>query len=240
MSDAVNLSIAPDSTDDRQLQSQAQRPPERAFIGALAELVSLDQRHAPELFVAGSDPSIWRWLPFEGFRSIGDARAWIAAAREAASRGDEEAFAIIDRSSGRVVGSTRFMNIRSAERAVEIGWTWLSQPAQRTGVHLEAKALMLRHAFEDCGALRVEFFCDEHNGRARASLVRLGATYEGTLRFHRCSGDVRRNSAAYSITAPEWPQVRAGVQQRFLRASRVQQPWHPSILAARRPPRKPD
>ena len=157
-----------------------------------AELVSLDQRHAPELFVAGSDPSIWRWLPFEGFRSIGDARAWIAAAREAASRGDEEAFAIIDRSSGRVVGSTRFMNIRSAERAVEIGWTWLSQPAQRTGVHLEAKALMLRHAFEDCGALRVEFFCDEHNGRARASLVRLGATYEGTLRFHRCSGDVRR------------------------------------------------
>jgi RimJ/RimL family protein N-acetyltransferase len=124
------------------------------------------------------------------------------------------------------------LDVRPDEHALEIGMTWLAPAAQRTGLNLEAKYLMLRHAFEDRKAQRVAFFTDEHNGRARASLVRLGATYEGTLRFHRMNG-VRRNSAAYSILAPEWPQVRAGIEQRFLRARKNREPFRLSVLANR-------
>jgi len=203
---------------------------EHALIGSVVELVSLTESHAAELYRAGQDPAIWRWLPGGEFRSIEDARAWIGRALAAAAGGAEVPFAIVERAGGAIVGSTRFLDIRPAEHALEIGLTWLAPAAQRTGLNLEAKYLMLRHAFEDRQAQRVAFFTDEHNGRARASLVRLGATYEGTLRFHRMNG-VRRNSAAYSILAPEWPQVRAGIEQRMLRARQIREPFRLSVLA---------
>ena len=103
--------------------------------------------------------------------------------------------------------------------------------AQRTGLNYEAKYLLLKHAFVEWRATRVAFFPDEQNGRARAALVRLGATYEGTLRSHRASLDPSRNSAAYSIVADEWPQVRATIEQRALRASYARVPFRLSILA---------
>lgn len=206
---------------------------EHALIGSLAELVSLDQVHAGDLFAAGRDPSIWRWMPIPGFNSIDDVRAWIARAVDAAHRGSEQPYAIVDRARGRVVGSTRFVEIKREERALEIGWTWLAPEAQRTGINSETKYLLLRHAFIELGAVRVAFFPDEQNGRARASLVRLGATYEGTLRSHRVSSDPYRNSAAYSIVACEWPQVRAIIEQRRLRANQAQRPFRFSSLASR-------
>ena len=205
---------------------------ERALIGSAVELVSLRTEHAAQLYEAGLDPAIWRWLPGDEFGSIEEARVWIARALATAAGGGEEPFAIVERASGRVVGSTRFCDVRPDEHALEIGMTWLAPAAQRTGLNLEAKYLMLRHAFEDRKAQRVAFFTDEHNGRARASLVRLGATYEGTLRFHRMNG-VRRNSAAYSILVTEWAQVRAGIEQRFLRARKNREPFRLSVLATR-------
>jgi RimJ/RimL family protein N-acetyltransferase len=221
------------STAPAQLQSFGRHPNEHALIGSLTELVTLDDAHAADLFAAGRDPAIWRWMPLEGFGSIDDVRAWIAAALDSAARGDQQPYAIVDRRRGRIVGSTRFMEIKPDEGALEVGWTWLAPDSQRTGINYEAKYLLLQHAFVEWRAVRVAFFPDEQNGRARASLVRLGATYEGTLRCHRASADPSRNSAAYSIVASEWPQVRAGIEQRTLRGNRARTPFRPSILAGR-------
>ncbi len=234
MTEPKNLIVASSSTPGREVQGEVPAPPERALIGSLVELISLDQSQAAELFDAAADRAIWRWMPFGGFDSIEGVRSWIAQGRKAALTGSEEPYAIVERSSGCVVGATRFCDIRPRERSVEIGPTWLATRAQRTGLNLEAKYLMLRHAFEDCNVLRVAFFCDEENGRARASLVRIGATYEGTLRLHRSYDTTRRNSAAYSIIAPEWPQVRAALEQRFLRAARLRQPFRLPVMAERK------
>jgi RimJ/RimL family protein N-acetyltransferase len=211
----------------------AQEPNEHALIGSLAELVTLDQPHAADLFEAGRDPAIWRWMPQPGFHSVEDARHWIARSLDAAAHGSEQPYAIIDRKSGRAVGSTRFMDIRPEENALEIGWTWLGVGAQRTGLNYEAKFLLLQHAFVEWRAVRVAFFPDEQNGRARAALVRLGATYEGTLRSHRATSDPARNSAAYSILADQWPQVRTNIEQRMLRARNTRTPFRLSVLATR-------
>jgi RimJ/RimL family protein N-acetyltransferase len=172
-------------------------------------------------------------MPQPGFSSVEDVRHWIARSLDAAARGSEQPYAIIDRKSGRTVGSTRFMDIRPDENALEIGWTWLAAGAQRTGLNYEAKYLLLQHAFVEWRAVRVAFFPDEQNGRARAALVRLGATYEGTLRSHRATTDSSRNSAAYSILVDEWPQVRVNVEQRMLRANHARTPFRLSILATR-------
>ncbi|MGP6158999.1 MAG: GNAT family N-acetyltransferase [Vulcanimicrobiaceae bacterium] len=180
------------------------------LIGSLVELTPLRPEHAADLFEAGREPEIWRYLPITGFESLGAVEAWIAEAEQAEAAGKEQPFAVIDLRTGRAVGSTRYLDIRPQERAREIGWTWLTPSVQRTGLNRETKFLLLRHAFETLGVLRVAFFTDAENGRSRSALVRLGATYEGTLRLHRARerNNFSRDSAAYSVIAPDWPGVK--------------------------------
>lgn len=184
-------------------------------------LVPLAATHATDLFAAASRPEIWRHMPVRGFTAVGDTERWIDEALAAAKDGREEPFAIVDNATGSAIGSTRFLDIRVAERALEIGWSWVAPAHQRTAVNSEAKYLLLREAFEARDILRVAFFTDAENGRSRASLVRF-ATYEGTLRLHRARpiNNFERNSAAYSIIAPEWRKVKTILEGKINRRQR--------------------
>ena len=177
--------------------------------GRLVRLEPLTLGHAGPLAEAGADPSIFRWFagrpgPPGGFR------AWIEQALDEQARGASLPFATIDAESGRVVGSTRFLNIVPAHLRVEIGSTWLDPPAQRTGINREAKFLMLRHAFEAWHVRRVEFKTHALNLQSRTALTRLGAVEEGTLRKHIIMYDGSpRDSVYFSVIDDEWPALRA-------------------------------
>jgi RimJ/RimL family protein N-acetyltransferase len=178
--------------------------------GTRARIEPLAPHHATDLFEAGSDEDTWRWLARGPLTSPGDAADFIAGALRLRERGDEFPFAIIDRATGRACGSTRFLAIRPEARGLEIGWTWLGAPWRRTGMNRECKLLLLTHAFESLGCMRVEFKTDALNARSRAAMEAIGCVYEGTFRQHRFRRDgSRRDSVYYSIIDSEWPSVKA-------------------------------
>lgn len=179
------------------------------LYGEHVRIEPLDHRHADDLLEAAREDAIWRYLPVsrpqdrEALIDLID-RAWKAAAA-----GDEIPFAIVDDRTDRAVGSTRFLEIRRVDRALEIGWTWLGTAAQRTAANTEGKFLLLRHAFEDLGALRVQFKTDGRNLGSQRAIERLGAVKEGVLRHHRLVWDgFYRDTVYYSILEPEWPAVK--------------------------------
>lgn len=183
----------------------------RALVleGAHARIEPLAREHAAGLFAAGADATIWRYLPRPPFASLVDVLATIDAALAAASSGGEVPFAIVARADGTVAGSTRFLDIRREDRALEIGWTWLGTPWQRGALNTECKYLLLRHAFEGLGAVRVQLKTDRRNERSQRAIERLGAVREGTLRRQRLTWDgVWRDTVYYSVVDSEWPAVR--------------------------------
>jgi N-acetyltransferase len=180
--------------------------------GLIVRLEPLSTDHVDGLAEVGLDPAIWRWLPALP-RTPRDLRTLVEAALASATDGAEVPFVTIERLSGRPIGSTRFMAIVAQHRRLEIGWTWIAPPWQRTGANREAKLLMLEHAFETLAANRVEFKTDALNRPSRAALDGLGATLEGILRDHMVMPDGRlRHSACYSILRAEWPEVKARLQ----------------------------
>ena len=153
--------------------------------GTVVRLEPIRHEHA-QLFweVAKNDlDDIFRWIPY-AVRTPEDFRNLVAQAFAEQARGESVVFATVERSSGRVIGSTRFMNIDRTHRRVEIGSTWIARPWQRTGVNTEAKYLMMRHAFEVWGCMRVELKTDALNQKSRNAILRIGAKEEGTLRRH--------------------------------------------------------
>lgn len=178
------------------------------LTGARVRMEPLAERHLDDLVEAGLDASVWRWTIAREQTADGLA-AWLATALENAAAGVEVPFATIDRSSGRAIGSSRFMTIVPEHRRLEIGWTWVGTAFQRTGANREAKLLQLTHAFETLGAERVEFKTHARNLASRAALLGIGATFEGVLRHHTIMPDgSNRDSAFYGVIAPEWPDVR--------------------------------
>ena len=151
--------------------------------GEIVVLEPLEARHEESLLGASQHPAIWQWLA-----PIGESReyfsAWFAASLVDSQAGREGVFATVDRRSGKPIGSTRYMSLRAAHRGLEIGWTWLMPSAWRTGANIEAKLLMLAHAFEVWRVLRVCFHTDARNQRSRAALARIGGQFEGILRSH--------------------------------------------------------
>ena len=179
------------------------------LYGEHVRLEPLDHRHAEELFEASQDDEVWRYMPVPRPAEPAALVELIDKAWKAASQGAEIPFAVIDSESDRAVGSTRFLEIRRPDRALEIGWTWLAPAAQRTVVNTETKFLLLRHAFEDLGAIRVQLKTDGRNVRSQRSIERLGAKKEGVLRKHRFTWDgIYRDTVYYSILADEWPDVK--------------------------------
>ncbi len=181
--------------------------------GTHARLEPLAPAHADGFHAAGGDPEIWRYLPRGPFRDVDDVRGWIAEALSAAAEGREVPFAIVARGPGCVAGSTRYLDIRPADRALEIGSTWIGAPWQRTALNTECKYLLLRHAFEDLGAVRVQLKTDARNLRSQAAIERLGALREGTLRKHMVVRDgYVRDSVFFSVTDHDWPGVKARLE----------------------------
>lgn len=154
-------------------------------------------------------------------KTADDLRAIVEAALVAQADGRELPLATVERASGRVVGSTRYLNIEPAHRRLEIGYTWLSPAWQRTAINTETKLLMMEHAFERLGAIRVEFKTDARNEPSRKALLGIGAAFEGIFRNHMIVQDGRlRDSAYYSITAEEWQAARRHLEGRLERLSR--------------------
>lgn len=177
--------------------------------GGRARLVPYAHEHIHQLVEALGDGSLFRWMPVPPPITPELMRAFMGKALDAQARGEEVVFTIIDRSTGRAVGSTRYLDIRHADMGLEIGWTWLGDSAQRTSINTECKLLLLRQAFDELGALRVQLKTDARNAKSRAAIGRIGARFEGILRRQRLLPDgYVRDSAYYSVIAEEWGCVR--------------------------------
>lgn len=182
--------------------------------GRHVRLEPLSLAHHADLCAVGLDEDLWRWIPTQ-VRTPDDMRAYIEIALRAQAGGSALPFATVDRESGRAIGSTRFGNIDREHRRLEIGWTWIARQWQRTAVNTEAKYLMLRHAFETLGAMRVELKTDSLNERSRRAILRLGAVEEGTFRKHMLTESGRvRHTVYFSIIDEEWPGVKARLASR--------------------------
>jgi RimJ/RimL family protein N-acetyltransferase len=187
--------------------------------GEIVRLEPITTAHEEGLWQASRDPRTWQWLSIVQPQTRAELRAYLDTALAGAAERSELPFVTILRASGHVVGSTRFLALRPEHRSIEIGWTWLTPEAWGTGANVEAKLLMLEHAFETLGCLRVELKTDARNERSRGAMAALPAQFEGVHRKHMLvRGGERRDSAWYSVLDDEWPAVRANLLRRLGRS----------------------
>jgi RimJ/RimL family protein N-acetyltransferase len=185
--------------------------------GQKVRLEPLTIEHVPRLAEVALDPAIWQWTIARPTTEA-ELRTWAEAAVAAREIGGEFPFVTLDASTGRPIGSSRYMNIVLEHRRLEIGWTWVAPAWQRTGANREAKLLMLGHAFDTLGCRRVEFKTDSLNEPSRTALLGIGARFEGIFRNHMVMPDGRmRHSAYYSVIDDEWPAVRDGLERSLAR-----------------------
>ncbi len=187
--------------------------------GSVVRLEPVRHEHADLFWQAAKDSldDLFRWIPYPE-KTAEDFQRFIDRAFAEQERGESVVFATVERASGRVIGSTRYMNIDRANRRVEIGSTWIAPAWQRTAVNTEAKYLMLRHAFETWQCVRVELKTDALNQRSRNAILRLGAKEESTLRKHLITSTGRiRDTVYFSILDTEWPEVKAKLEERMER-----------------------
>ncbi len=185
--------------------------------GAQVRLEPLTLEHHQALCEVGLDPELWQWIPYRA-TTPDEMRSYIQSALDAQAAGSAQPFATVERATGRVIGSTRYMNIDATNRRREIGSTWIAKPWQRTAINTEAKYLMLRHAFETLGCVRVELKTDALNQTSRNAILRIGAKEEGTLRQHMVTWTGRlRDSVYFSVLDSEWPQVKAELEAKLKR-----------------------
>jgi RimJ/RimL family protein N-acetyltransferase len=185
--------------------------------GSFVRLEPMTLEHHAQLTEIGLDPEIWR-LTIVMIRTAEEMRGYMESALALQREGTSLPFVTIERSSGRLVGSTRFGNYDGANRRIEIGWTWLARPWQRTAINTEAKYLMLTHAFEKLRCVRVELKTDVLNAPSRKAMLRIGAKEEGILRKHTLMWTGRyRDSIYYSILDEEWSQVKGQLEKMLAR-----------------------
>ncbi|NGY03530.1 GNAT family N-acetyltransferase [Solimonas terrae] len=176
--------------------------------GEHVRLEPLQAMHLDALIAVGSDPAIWAWYP-ESAATPDGMRRFVEVSLAARAAGTALPFVQIDAASGRIIGSTRFGAFDQRHRRAEIGWTWLAPAYQRTPINTESKYLMLRHAFEALGLMRVEFKTDVLNEKSRRALKRIGASEEGVFRRHMLTESGRvRDSVYFSVVDVEWPHVK--------------------------------
>ena len=183
------------------------------LTGKHIRLEPLSDAHVVGLAEAGQDTSIWRYLAYGAVDSVEKAEAWVRHQLEKKASGTEQPFAVIHLETGKVAGSTRYMDIRPEHRGLEIGGTWYGTAFQRTAVNTEAKYLLLRHAFETLSCIRVQLKTDVRNERSQKAIERIGAVREGVLRNHMLLPDGKyRDSVFFSIIEREWPGVKAHLE----------------------------
>ncbi len=183
------------------------------LTGKHVRLEPLSAAHIPGLAVVGADPSIWQFMPYGDMSAPGKMEEWVQEILSRREAGTDQPFSVIHLASGQVAGATRYMDIRPAHRGLEIGGTWYGAAFRRTPVNTETKYLLLQHAFETLGVIRVQFKADARNERSQAALERIGAQREGLLRNHMIlPNGVIRSSVYFSILADEWPAVKARLE----------------------------
>jgi RimJ/RimL family protein N-acetyltransferase len=184
--------------------------------GRMIVLEPLVEGHEQELFAAAQDPDVWRWMSYNAAESAETFHGWFDDALRATKAGAEAVFVVRSKKSGNLIGSTRYMTLRPEHNGLEIGWSWLVPSAWGSGANAEAKFLLLQHAFDELGCIRVEFKTDARNERARLALEAIPARFEGIFRSHMLvRGGERRNSAFYSVTDDDWPVVRTLLERRI-------------------------
>jgi N-acetyltransferase len=183
--------------------------------GEIVVLEPLGREHEDGLRAIAADPEIWRWMTVSGHEPE-TFTGWLDMTLAAAEEGREAPYVIRLRESDDIVGSSRYLSLRPEHRGLEIGYTWHAPNVWGRGVNVEAKYLLMRHAFEDLGCMRVEFKTDALNERARAALEALPARFEGIFQSHMLVRDgTVRDSAWYAVTEDEWPSVRANLERRI-------------------------
>lgn len=194
-----------------------------SLTGRWVRLEPLDTHHAEHLTQAADDEEIWRYLRAE-LRSRQQVDEGIASALEQQRKGEELPFAIIHLASGQAVGSTRYFLTAQRDRGLEIGSTWLTPTLWCTPVNSECKYLLLQHAFETLGCIRVQLVTDTRNERSRRAIERLGATLEGIIRQHMIMRDgYYRDSFLFSILDMEWPAVKCALRKKLYERERIPQ-----------------
>jgi RimJ/RimL family protein N-acetyltransferase len=183
------------------------------LIGRYVRLEPLAEAHVSDLSLVGLEPSLWRNMLYGEIDSEARMLGFVQDLLRRQAVGTDLPFAVIDLASGRAIGCTRFMDIQTRNRGAEIGGTWYGLAYQRTAANTECKYLLLRHAFETWGCIRVQLKTDRRNERSQRAIERIGAVREGILRNHMIRPDgTIRDSVYYSIIDREWPAVKARLE----------------------------
>jgi len=185
--------------------------------GAHVRLLPLSLDHLDDLCAVGLDEELWKWVPSRVLERQ-QMLEYVQLALDEQRRGLSVPFVTTLKDTGQIVGSTRYANISVKDGRLEIGWTWIGKPWQRSAVNTEAKYLMLRHAFEVLGCTRVELKTDGLNERSRNAILRIGAKQDGILRKHTMTYTGRiRDTVYFSILDDEWTAVKVGLEVRIQR-----------------------
>jgi N-acetyltransferase len=185
------------------------------LTGRYVQLEPMLLAHREMLADVGLDEELWRWAP-DPVHTREEMFAYVDAALAQQASGVSLPFTIVERASGKVIGSTRYANIERVHRRVEIGWTWVAIPWQRTPVNTECKYMLLRHAFETLGCIRVELKTDSLNEKSRNAILRIGARQEGVFRNHMITSTGRlRHSIYFSVIDSEWPSVKVALEAKL-------------------------
>lgn len=188
------------------------------LTGRVVRLEPLSEAHIPDLTIAAQDENIWRFMLYGNIQTQAQMRAWVQDILGRQARGTDLPFAVIYLESDQAIGATRYLDIRQSNRGLEIGGTWYAPAFQHTSVNTECKLMLLKHAFEDLGCVRVQFKTDLRNERSQRAIERLGAVKEGILRNHIITPEgYLRSSVYYSILDSEWPAVKVRLKEKLKR-----------------------
>jgi N-acetyltransferase len=184
------------------------------LTGRHVRLEPMSEAHVPGLAEIGVGQTFWDFMLYGNISSVEDMQNWVRDILSRAEKGTDLPFVVIHFASGRVAGATRYLNIMPKDRGLEIGGTWYGTEFQRTAVNTECKYLLLSHAFEALGCIRVQLKTDLRNERSQQAIERIGAVKEGVLRNHMILPDGRyRHSVFYSILDTEWAVVKSRLEQ---------------------------
>jgi RimJ/RimL family protein N-acetyltransferase len=186
------------------------------LTGKIVRLEPLTASHIPDLARVGLEEKIWHFMRYGNVETVEQLSAWVRELLDLQAQGTDLPFAVINLANGRAIGSTRYLEIDHLNRSLEIGGTWYGLDYQGTLVNTECKYLLLKHAFEMLGCVRVWLKTDRRNLRSQRAIERMGAVREGVLRNHMILPDgYIRDSVMYSILPQEWPQVKLKLEARL-------------------------
>lgn len=178
-------------------------------------LEPMTSAHIQQMRLLSSDSDVWRWYT-EDLTNPDDLERWMMNRLDESNQEAKMTYAVLDKETNKVIGSSSYGHIDWTEHCIEIGWTWLGKAYIGSGINKHMKFLMLRHAFETIGIERLELRTDEVNVRSRRAMEKIGAKYDGTLRSHRATqGGRRRNTVIYSILKAEWPDIKDSIFKEF-------------------------